>query len=137
MKLENTTMIESYRTPGPCRWCGKKVRMRCAAHLLSRGAGQVDIRCNLVQLGMDALKDCPCHTYSHNGHQPTFDQLLALSAEDHKCRPEDIVQVVHFIRRLPKETTSRQMRSAIIHDLDAEAMKLALREVEEFRHLLG
>jgi hypothetical protein len=136
MKIVNTPLIESYRTGGPCRWCNKKVRMRCAAHIFSKGAGQVDIKCNLVQLGMDALTDCPCHTYSHNGHPPTFDDLLAISAKDHRRRPEDIVQLIHFIRRLPKWTTAFGFVGAAKAQLDVHARALAMLEYEGFRRIL-
>lgn len=135
MRIVNQPLIESFRTPGSCRWCQNPVRMRCAAHIFSKGAGRVDIRCNLVQLGMDPVTDCSCHHDSHMGLAPTFDDLLRLSAEDHKCRPEDIHQVVYFIRRLPKETTARQFRERAL-ELDREARLLAMQEFEGFRHLL-
>ncbi len=135
MKIVNQPLIESYRTPGPCRFCGKKVRMRCAAHIFSKGAGRVDIRCNLVQLGMDAVTDCDCHHNSHMGNKPTFDNLLRISAEDHKCRPEDIHQVVYFLRRMPKHLNERQFCEKAL-ELGLEARVLVLTEFEKFPHLL-
>lgn len=136
MRIINQPLIESFRTPGPCRWCHKDVRMLCAAHIFSKGAGRVDLRCNLVQLGMDPLKDCSCHHDSHMGLKPTFEDLLAISAEDHKCRTEDIHQVVYFIRRLPKETPAHGFYTKCIRELDDAAIRLIMQEFEGFKDLL-
>jgi hypothetical protein len=132
MKVVNPSLIASYRTPGPCRYCGKVVRMRCAAHIFSRGAGQVDIPCNLVSLGMDAVTDCDCHARSHGGNEPTTDELLAVSAADHGCLQGDIEELVWLIRRLDK-TCSEAGYLRAVKELNFSARRLAMREYESFR----
>jgi hypothetical protein len=96
----------------------------------------VDIACNLVSLGMDAVLDCPCHASSHMGNEPTTADLLAVSAADHGCMQDDIVQLIYFIRRLDKRTSRCRFIAAATRDLGTGTRNLAMRELRTFEHLL-
>lgn len=142
MKIVNDALTTSARTPGKCRWCGKFVRMRCAAHIFARGHGggrQIDIPCNIVSLGMDALYDCMCHTASHAGNSPTFDDLMAVSAADHDCLQGDIEDLVRLIQRMPKigEMSVERYESIVKKELNLGGRRLAARMLPSFAHLLG
>jgi hypothetical protein len=135
VKIINDALLASYRTSGPCRWCGRHVRMRCAAHIFSRGAGRVDIPSNLVALGMDALRDCDCHHRSHQGERPIFEDLLAVSAADNDCLQGSISDLVYLVRRLDKSTTKETFLRAC-ESLNDDARSLAFRQLPSFEDLL-
>jgi len=140
--IDNPKLMKSLRTPGPCRACGKRVRMRCGAHVWAKGHGggrQIDIACNLVQLGMDAVFDCPCHVRSHHGQRPTHAELLAFAAADNCALPADIKSLVDLIRRMPpiREVTRSKFVDACEQELNEGALELAMRELESFAHLLA
>lgn len=73
----------------------------------------------------------------HDGNEPTYEQLLALSAVDHDCQQDDIEALVWLIRRLDKRTTEdgflRAVREA---GFNRSATALALREFESFRSVV-
>ncbi len=141
VKIVNDALTRSLCTPGKCRGCGKSVRMRCGAHIWAKGHGggrQIDIPCNLVQLGMDAYMDCPCHVKNHAGQKPTHDDLLAFSAADNNALPHEIKSLVMLIQRMPpiREVTRRKFIEICERELDLGARDLAMRELKSFEHLL-
>lgn len=142
LKIVNDKLTATYRTPGKCRYCGKSVRLRCAAHVWAKGHGggrQIDIHCNLVHLGMDAIFDCPCHVQNHAGHRPLHEDLLACAAADNNALQSEISALIMLIRRLPpiREMTKRKFVDACKRELNAGAMALAMRELKTFEHLLA
>lgn len=142
MKIVNDALTKSLRTPGKCRCCGKSVRMRCGAHIWAKGHGggrQIDIPCNLVQLGMDAVMDCPCHVKNHAGQEPTHADLLACSAADSNALPDEIKALVMLIQRMPpiREVTRRKFIETCDRELAGGAWELAVRELPSFEHLLA
>lgn len=138
MKIVNDELTDSYLVPGKCRFCGKPCQRLCAHHIWSKGAGQVDIRSNLISLGLMALLDCACHVSHHAGNEPTFEQLLALSAMDHDCLQADIEDLVMLIRRMPpiRDVTEAMFVRTVEKELSFSAKRLALAELKTFRHLL-
>ena len=102
-------------------------QMLCAHHIWGKGAGRVDIPCNLIALGMDAVRDCNCHSMHHSGEVPTRDCFLAVSAMDHKCMQDDITALVMLIRRLDRDTTREQLFAAIERECGLGARELARR----------
>lgn len=116
--------------------------MRCGAHVWAKGHGagrQIDIPCNLVQLGMDAYLDCPCHVKNHAGQKPTHDDLLACAAFDNNTTKDDITALVMLIRRMPpiREMTQRKFIVICNLELNRGAWELAVRELPSFEHLLA
>lgn len=128
MKWPDHDLIASYRTIGPCSWCGRRV-MLCAAHVFSKGAGGPDIPCNLVALGADAVLGCTCHHDSHLGQRPIHADLLAIAASQNDCSQDDIESVVWFVRRLPKGTTLERIAERIEAELTPTARTLARRDL--------
>ncbi len=115
--------------------------MRCAAHIFARGHGggrQIDIPANVVSLGMDALSDCPCHVRSHGGNEPTFEDLLAISAADHDCLQGDIEDLVRLIQRMPRfsEMTAERYERIVNKELNLSGRRLAMDQLKSFAHLL-
>jgi len=132
MMVVNRHLTRSFLRRGKCRFCGKGPINLVGHHLFSKGAGQLDLSCNLIALGLEPW-DCPCHTAHHDGNEPTFEQLLAHSAMDHDCLQGDIEALVYLIRdQLPKGTTEEQFLRAVKR-LNFSARQLALREYEVFR----
>jgi hypothetical protein len=134
MKIVNDALTASMRRRGPCRYCGKVVDL-CGHHIWSKGSGGPDIACNLIALGMPLT--CLCHKSHHDGNEPTFDDLLALSAADNDCLQGDIESLVNLIRRMPKwNTMSPERYERIVRrELNFGARRLAMRELQSFKHL--
>ena len=97
MRIVNKKLRTEFSRPGLCEHCEKPCPDgRDPAHIYSRGAGQVDVRKNLVSL-------CRlCHTRSHDGHSPRRWRLLIIAARREGCRPKDIRDMVYRIRREDK-----------------------------------
>ncbi len=115
--------------------------MLCGAHIFAKGHGggrQIDIPCNLVALGMQAIRDCECHTRNHNEGEPSFHDLLAVSAADHDCLQGDIEDLVRLIQRMPKisEMDADRYYSIVERELNFSARRLAMDQLKSFRHLL-
>lgn len=100
------------------------------------GGKQIDIPCNLISLGMPLT--CPCHGSHHDGNEPTFEELLALSAMDHNCLQGDIEALRDLILRMPKLSSVDEdyYERTVRRELNFSARRLAMRELESFRHLL-
>ncbi len=97
MKLERPDVLDLFRRAEWCEWCGEATPGGCdPAHVYSRGAGQVDIRLNVVSLCRT------CHSKEHNGNI-TKAELLAVVARREGVKVETIGKVVQAIRRWPKE----------------------------------
>lgn len=131
MRIVDDALIASYRRHGRCEWCGRNV-MLCAAHIFGKGAGQVDIPCNLVSLGMDAVRDCSCHHDSHLTGWPGRDELLAIAAAREGVLQDDIEAVVMMARRLPRSPREDQIQREI-DGLSPTQRVLARKQL--FRHL--
>lgn len=95
MKHVDEKVLEAARKRPRCEWCGRR-RPLDAAHIMSKGAGRVDIDGNVV--GLCRL----CHRRNHAGTDPTTADLLAVAAAREKCLQDDIVREVYRIRQLPK-----------------------------------
>lgn len=103
MRIENPKLLEAWRVHDRCESCGLRV-FCCAAHIFSRGAGQIDHPINLVRLGANPLDGCVCHTNNHNGGKyPNREDLLRIAAKRERTTPGAITEVIHLIRRLPKQ----------------------------------
>ncbi len=105
MVIEDPDVLAFERQPGPCCWCGRPCPFgRDPMHILSRGAGQVDVACNVIG-GCRA-----CHSSSHGGNEPTTIDLLAVSAVRNGLMQDDIKGIVWAVRRLDKNPNAGQIR---------------------------
>jgi hypothetical protein len=95
MKLVNKKALSECRSRGHCEHCHRATDLQ-AAHIFSKGAGQVDHPWNLSCLCLF------CHASSHGGNEPLHEQLMAYSAKRHDVLQDDIEGLVYLIRRLPK-----------------------------------
>jgi hypothetical protein len=79
--------------------------MRCGAHIFSKGAGRVDAMLNLVQVGMDAVRDCDCHHRAHQGRSPSRADMLRIAAIREGVSALLIVETVQAVRACPRHST--------------------------------
>ena len=103
MKIERPDLLREFRGPGRCELCDAMCSIREAAHIFSKGAGQLDVRINLLALGSTTNFKCDCHSRSHYGDGATRQQMLQIVARREMCDPDDIQAVIYLLRRLPKE----------------------------------
>ena len=102
MRVIDASLIAAFRSPGRCEHCGKWCQVREGAHIFARqrgNGGQVDIKENLVALGSTPMFQCPCHTRSGDGHEPTRATLLTIAAKREKTTAEAIEALVYYWRR--------------------------------------
>lgn len=139
MIIDNPALRKTYHRVGPCRWCRKNVEL-CAHHLFAtghNGGRRIDLPCNMISIGMEF--QCPCHRSHHDGNEPTFEQLLAISAADHDCLQGDLEALIRLVHRMPKinEMSVERYTKIVGRELNFGARRLAMQELESFRHLLG
>lgn len=105
MRIIDESVLDRFRGPGRCDWCGKTVRSRDAAHIFSRGAGQVDHPWNITSLCTVFSGGDNCHAMSHAGHEPTRHDLMACVAAREGILQAHIEAFVWLVRSLPKWST--------------------------------
>ena len=92
MKVINKKLLAEFRQPGLCELCGKPCpEGRDPAHLLSRGAGRVDIRKNLISA------ERSCHALMHNDPSALAKAFEIVAARE-GCTVQEIIDMVHRIR---------------------------------------
>jgi hypothetical protein len=75
--IVDEALLDTYRTAGPCWWCGRVFPGREACHIFGRGqegCTRFDVVENLCSL------DTACHAANHAGQQPTTLDLLHIVA---------------------------------------------------------
>lgn len=137
VKIVNDKALKFARGPGFCDWCRKPVGNRNPHHVFSKGAGQVDIRCNIAAICETFSGGLHCHHLVHTG-EIADGGILAMVAEREKCLQDDIRSLVMLIRRMPaiRYVDEELFRKFVAMELGHGAQKLALRELETFKHLL-
>lgn len=95
MKMNDPELRDLIRQAECCQWCFR-FRVSDVHHIYSKGAGQVDIRGNLIALCRT------CHNEYHAGHILRA-HLLAMAAKRENTTQDKIRREVWRIRRLPKE----------------------------------
>lgn len=119
-------LLDEFRKPGKCEWCGARCRLREPAHVYGRGHGggrRLDVRFNLISLGSTRAFQCECHTLHHAGERPIQCDLAAKVAEREKTTQDAIEEALYAIRRLPNRSPDRLIR-AELDGLPAEARRL-------------
>ncbi len=109
MIWKDEAALEEARNRPYCELCGcspgRGMRLD-ACHLLSKGAGRVDIPCNLA-----AAHRC-CHRLA-DVDLAARDRLRAAVCEREGMTWEQIEKTVWDVRRLPKGTTREEVETAI------------------------
>jgi hypothetical protein len=103
MVIIDESLLDEFRTAGPCEWCGKHCQAREPHHIFARGmggGGRLDIRNNLVALGSSRWFECSCHQAAHAGVISRL-QLLAVVGHREQCLVADIEEEVWQLRRIP------------------------------------
>ena len=93
MKHEDEALLQEFRVKCICERCGKRVWTGLDPHhLLSKGAGRVDIRCNLAALCRE------CHNLVHS-NPDELANLFQRVADREGMTVEAIKEEVWRIRR--------------------------------------
>jgi hypothetical protein len=91
--LKDEALLDRFRAAWRCEWCAKPTPSGCDPHhCFSRGAGRVDLACNLIALERD------CHNKAGTGQIPG-DALLALVAKREGLQPAECRRRVNAVRR--------------------------------------
>lgn len=94
MMLIDERLLRMIRAEKRCACCGKPGMVQ-AAHIMSKGAGRVDIRGNILPMRLE------CHRQEHDGNK-SKDELLVISGRREGVDPEIIRDTVNLFRRIPK-----------------------------------
>src|ERR1035438_4164557 len=125
MKITNRKLRKEFANPGRCEICNVWCRKREGHHLWHRPP-ELIIRINLISLGSTQLFCCPCHRDIGNAKIPAS-RVLAIVAAREKCRPEDIREILAWMRRLIKPTA--RLLEIALDELSAGARQIALKEL--------
>lgn len=101
MRIIDEDCLRSFRGPGVCEYCGKRVRKRHPHHLHTRGAGRIDAAINLVSLCETFAGGDNCHDRVHNGAIDKA-ELLDIVARREGMSVDAIVEMIYAIRQTPK-----------------------------------
>ncbi len=130
MKIDNKKLREEIGAKRVCEYCRKScLTPPDVHHLFSRGAGWVDVRCNLIAICRT------CHQLTHAGKEPQPLHLAIVIAEREKVVVVDIETTVQFIRRLDKDASPEAIEYMIQNELSRRAGLLARKELKEAEKL--
>lgn len=110
MIIKNDALLATYRTAGPCEYCHKSCREREPHHVYTRGAGRLDVPCNLLSLGK--AFECGCHREVHDGKIARA-AFLSVVARRERVTVEVIERVVYCLRFLTRSPAGWQIREAV------------------------
>jgi hypothetical protein len=127
MKITNRKLRKEFAVPGSCEVCNRWCRKREGHHLWHR-TPEITIRVNLISLGSTPLFCCSCHWDIGNGKIPAS-RVLSIVAVRENCLPEEIAEVMAWMRRLVKPTAA-QVENAM-EELSPPARLIALKELAE------
>jgi hypothetical protein len=95
MRIDNPKLLAEFRKKARCEWCGVRSDTgRDPAHIICRGAGGPDIRCNLLSLCR------ACHSESHAGDHPSYFEMLDVASRRENVSAEAVEDVVNLIRNI-------------------------------------
>ena len=94
MKIVNLKLLAEFSRPGVCENCGKPCPDgRDPHHILTKGAGRVDIRENLCGLCR------ACHNGFHSCGKPSAAKLFGISAKREGTTAQEAQAKIWEIRR--------------------------------------
>lgn len=120
MIIEDEEVLDRFRRHPVCESCGRKTpKGTDSAHILTRGAGRVDIPGNVVALCRN------CHMHQGTKHGPSVERLKEIASARELVIWEDIEYAVNILRKMPKNPTRGRFMLALLsraHNSDAYAM---------------
>lgn len=132
MIIANERLLEEFRTPGKCEWCGRACRVREPHHWRAKGFGggfRLDVRINLIGLGSTLAFECQCHRMVEDGNIERFAMLAVIAARE-RVLQADIEAVLWLLARLPKAATTARVEAELVRLNDSERA-LATRTLAE------
>ena len=117
MTYKSEATLDQFRGSGICEWCRQPVSRREAAHVFSRGTGQLDIRIALAGLCGAFSGGQNCHAKSHGEGYPGQDDLLLMVAKRECVRQDDIRAVVYLLRRLNQDGRRTRQNRPLAEEL--------------------
>lgn len=98
--IKNEALLDEFRGPGPCEYCGKMCRVREPHHLCSKGSGgwsRFDVRINLIALGSTPNFECQCHNKAQAFLIPK-EHILAIVATREKTTIAAIEEEINRLK---------------------------------------
>ena len=126
MNIKSKKVLDSFISPGRCEFCETPCLERERHHIFTRGAGHLDLRCNIIMLG-GAFR-CGCHKRFHDGNICRAEFLTVVAARDNTT-VEAIETLIYLVRRLPKDAGPATIWQAIELISDPIARRLARDEL--------
>jgi hypothetical protein len=127
MKILNPALRKEFAQPGRCELCSLYCKKREGHHLWHR-TPEITIRINLIALGSTRLFCCRCHRKIGVGQIPVS-RVLETVAIRENCWPEEITEIMHWMRRLVKPTPGEL--ATALEELSDGARAIAVRELAE------
>lgn len=120
MRIENKRLLREFAKATRCDFCGRHTQGCDPAHLWSRGAGRLDIRCNLMSLCRGLVIDksgrisswVSCHQDYDGGLIPK-ETMIGKKATIIGYSAADIEHVVLVLKRLPKDPRRDQVKEEL------------------------
>lgn len=95
MIVKDEALLDEFRGPGLCQFCGKWNKVREPHHWKPKGAGggsRLDIRENIISMGF--VWGCGCHDKAENAKISREAVLAKIAAREGK-NPEECQQIIH------------------------------------------
>jgi hypothetical protein len=109
MRIVDQPLLNSFKSPGFCCHCGKKVKSRDPHHLRSRGVGggnRLDIPLNIISLCSTFSGGDNCHQQYHDGKIKP--EVLMQLVADREQMPLFILEgLLNWFQRAPKDSIER------------------------------
>ena len=121
MRIVDEQMLQRFRTAPRCEIC-RKVKLIEPHHIHTRGAGRLDISCNLISLCRE------CHSCIDNAHGKAMCLAYVAKREGHAI--VDVEGVIHWFRSLPKGLDREAITRRAFNYFDPLAFSLALKAIE-------
>lgn len=107
MTNKDESLLDQFRGPGLCEYCGRPCLRLDPHHIFSRGMGggsRLDHRLNLMGLG--GFENCNCHGKHHNG-KITREELIKKVAAREGMTPAQLKDELHRLLREPNDSVPR------------------------------
>lgn len=98
--IVDEALLDEFRTPGACEYCGKACRVREPHHVESKGSGgwkRFDIRINLIALGSTPNFECQCHNRAQSFLIPK-EHILAIVATRERTTIDAIEEEINRLK---------------------------------------
>src|SRR5882762_2461717 len=94
MIVKDESVLDRFRGPGPCEFCGRWSRQREPHHWKPKGhAGGSRLDCDFNLIALGGSWDCACHYKAENGHISRAAVLEKIAIRLSKT-PEEVQQKI-------------------------------------------